>query len=817
MSKIIDINLEDELQSSYIDYAMSVIIGRAIPDARDGLKPAQRRILYAMYRINNTHSQPTKKSARIVGEVIGKFHPHGDTAVYEAMVRMAQEFSMNHMLVEGQGNFGSVDGDPPAAMRYTEVRLTKIAEEILEDLDKETVEIVPNFDNTEKEPSVLPGKVPNLLVNGASGIAVGVATSMPPHNLVEVCDAITLRLKSPEVTPEDILKIIKGPDFPTGGIAIMSGNSYNGYRTGRGQLTIRAKAEIDEKKNRLVISEIPYNVNKSTLIQNIAGLVRDKKITGIKDIRDETGRTGMSIVIELKSGEDPNQVLNMLYNHTQLQVTYPIINLAVIGKSLKSLNILQLINAFIDHRLDVILKRSNYELKVATDRLHIVDGLVIALASIDEIIKTIKKSEELGDARKNLIAQFRLSEKQANAILEMRLSRLTHLESQSLAREKVELEKKITYYNELIASKPKQEELIVNEMADLRKRFGKPRRTEIVQAEDGLDISDEDMITNEKVTVILTNAGYIKRIATSNYKEQARGGRGVISINLKEGDFVKQIITCNNKNYILFISDKGQAYWLKAYNIPEGGRYSEGRAIVNLLNIKDEKIVRMLDVTSFTDSKMVFLTEKGLVKKTDAKFFSHPRSNGIRAITLNNDDKIVDTIMYSKEKYLLIVTKKGKAIKFEEKELRFTGRAAMGVRGIRLKGDEAKNIIAANDAGLVLTVTQKGYGKITDVNRYRTQGRGGGGVINIKANDKTGPVSKAIFVEKEEMQLILINSLGVSINIPISSIRVTGRAASGVRLMRLDEKAMVSDARLLEAEQEAPAAPPVVPVQPTNP
>ena len=535
--KISDINLEDELQSSYIDYAMSVIIGRAIPDARDGLKPAQRRILYAMYRINNTHSQPTKKSARIVGDVIGKFHPHGDSAVYEAMVRMAQDFSMNHMLVEGQGNMGSVDGDPPAAMRYTEVRLTKLAEELLEDLDKDTVEMVPNYDNTEKEPSILPGKMPNLLVNGASGIAVGVATSMPPHNLNEVCDAITFRLANKEATPEDILKIIKGPDFPTGGIAIMSGNSYNGYRTGRGQLTIRAKAEIDEKKNRLVINELPYNVNKSSLIQNIAALVRDKKITGIKDIRDETGRTGMSIVVELKNGEDPNQVLNMLYNHTQLQVTYPIINLAVIGKSLKSLNVLQLINAFVDHRMEVILKRSMYELAVATDRLHIVDGLVIALASIDEIIKTIKKSEELADARKNLITQFRLSEKQANAILEMRLSRLTHLEGQTLAKEKVELEKKIVYYNDLIASKSKMEELIVNEMAEMKKRFGKPRRTEIVQAEFGLDITDEDMITNEKVTVILTNAGYIKRIGTINYKEQARGGKGVISINLKEGDF----------------------------------------------------------------------------------------------------------------------------------------------------------------------------------------------------------------------------------------------------------------------------------------
>ncbi len=807
MSKISEINLEDELQSSYIDYAMSVIIGRAIPDARDGLKPAQRRILYAMYRINNTHNQPTKKSARVTGEVIGKYHPHGDAAVYETMVRMAQEFSMNHLLVEGQGNMGSVDGDPPAAMRYTEVRLTKLAEEILEDLDKDTVHMAPNFDNTEKEPTVLPGKVPNLLINGASGIAVGVATSMPPHNLIEVCDAVLLSLNNKEATLDDILKIIKGPDFPTGGIAIMSSNSYNGYRTGRGQLSIRAKVEIDEKKNRLVVNELPYNVNKASLIKTTAQLVREKKITGIKDIRDETGRTGMSIVIELKSGEDPNQVLNQLYNHTQLQVTYPIINLAVVGTSLKSLNILQLINTFIDHRIEVIVKRSAYELGVATDRLHIVDGLVIALGSIDEVIKTIKKSDALADARRNLVAQFRLSEKQANAILDMRLSKLTHLEGASLIKEKAELEAKAVYYKEIIANRKKQEELIAEEMVDLKKSYGRPRRTEIIQAEGGIDISDEDMISNEKVTLILTNEGYIKRLPASNYHEQARGGKGTISINLKEGDFVKQIVTCNNKNYILFISDKGQAYWLKAYNIPETGRYSEGKAIVNLLNVKDEKIMQMMDIASFSDLKIVFLTEKGLVKKTNAKLFSHPRSSGIRAITLNSGDRIVDTIIYSNEKYLVIVTRNGKSIKFEEKDIRFTGRAAMGVRGIKLKNDKAKNVIATGESGMILTVTDLGYGKLTDVEKYRAQGRGGGGVINLKVNEKTGSVSKAIFVEKEDQQLILINSIGVSITIPISSIRITGRAASGVRLMRLEEKATVTDARLLGSEPEPASLP----------
>jgi DNA gyrase subunit A len=804
MPKINDVSLEDELQSSYIDYAMSVIIGRAIPDARDGLKPAQRRILYAMYRINNVHNQPTKKSARVTGEVIGKYHPHGDTAVYETMVRMAQDFSMNHLLVEGQGNMGSIDGDPPAAMRYTEVRLTRLAEEMLEDLDKDTVQMVPNFDNTEKEPNVLPGRAPNLLINGASGIAVGVATSMPPHNLNEVCDSIIYRLRNAGASAEDILKIIKGPDFPTGGIAVMSGNSYNGYKAGKGQLTVRAKVAIDEKNNRLVVNELPYNVNKSSLIRSIAELVREKKITGIRDIRDETGRTGMSIIIEMKSGEEPNQILNQLYNHTQLQVTHPIINLAVVGTSLKSLNVLQLINTFIDHRLEVITRRSADELGVATDRLHIVGGLVIALGSIDEVIKTIKKSDALADARSNLMGQFRLSEKQANAILEMKLSKLTHLESASLLKEKAELEGKVVYYKELMENRQKQEEIIIQDMNDLKKKYGRERRTEIIHAEEGIDIADEDMISNERVALILTNAGYIKRMPTSNYREQARGGKGVISINLKEGDFVKQVIACNNKDYVLFISDKGQAYWLKAYNVPESGRYSEGKAIVNLLNISDEKIVQMMDASSFTDSKIVFLTEKGLVKKTDARLFSHPRITGIRAITLNEGDKITDVIMYTKEKYLVIVTKQGKSIRFEEQDIRFTGRAAMGVRGIRLRNDQAKNIIATGEAGMMLTVTEKGYGKLTDIGRYRAQARGGGGVINLRVNDKTGPVSKALFVEKEDQHLLLINSNGVSITIPISSIRVTGRAASGVRLMRLDSGAKVSDAKLLEGSEKAP-------------
>ncbi len=801
MPKTIDVVLEDELQSSYLDYAMSVIIGRAIPEARDGLKPAQRRILYAMYKMNNLHGQPTKKSARITGEVIGKFHPHGDIAVYDTLVRMAQDFSMNHTFVEGQGNFGSIDGDPPAAMRYTEVRLRKIAEETLDGLEQDTVDMVPNFDNTEKEPWVLPGKVPSLLINGASGIAVGVATSIPPHNLAEVCDAITYRLRKTEATAEEIAGIIKGPDFPTGGIAVMSPSSTNGYLHGRGQLRIKGRADIDEKSGRITIKEIPYNVNKSQLIQNIASLARDKRVTGIRDIRDESDRNGISIVVELKQGESPEHVLNQLYRHTQLEVTYPIINLAIVGKSLKSLNILQLIDVFIGHREEVILRRSRYELGVAKDKLHITEGLLKAIASIDEIIAAIRNSAETKEAKARLISSFVLSEKQADAILEMRLSRLTRLEDQALKKDKGDLEARIRYHSRILEDRQQVYDIIASETEELKKKYGRPRRTEIVYSEESPTLTDEDMISNGKVTVILTAGGYVKRMAAAVYKEQARGGKGIISINLKEGDHVKQIVTCNNKDYLICVSDAGKAYWLKAYNVPESGRYAEGKAIVNLLDIKDERIVGILDIKDFANSKIVFLTSRGTVKKTKAVLFSRPRSSGIRAITINNGDSIVDILVYSTEKDLIIATENGKAIKFGEETLRPIGRSGMGVRGIRLApNDTAKNIIAAENSWSVLSVTRNGYGKVTPVSKYRAQGRGGKGVLNIKVNNKTGRLAKILPLKRDE-PLILISSAGISITIPTASIRITGRSASGVRLMKLDHGATVVDAKILEEEQ----------------
>ncbi|MEM3839093.1 MAG: DNA gyrase subunit A [Candidatus Micrarchaeaceae archaeon] len=975
--------LEDELQTSYIDYAMSVIIGRAIPDARDGLKPVQRRILFSMYSLKNFHNQPTKKSARIVGEVIGKYHPHGDLAVYDALVRMAQDFSMHHLLVEGQGNMGcftkdtkvkladgrdlsfgelvhecnigkrnyaftfnektrsvevaeimnprltrrnsrlvavkldagetvrctpdhrfmtssstykqakdlvpgdllmampsdaaklqavtisehsilenprhsstaalqaiasaevatpecrkvievvqlqeledtydltiepwhnfalssgifvhnSIDGDPPAAQRYTEVRLTKIAEEMLSDIDKETVEFVPNFDNTEKEPLTLPSKVPNLLVNGASGIAVGVATSIPPHNLSEVCDAIVYALDHKETAVEDLLGIVKGPDFPTGGIAIMSQNAYAGYRHGRGQTTVRAKAEVDEKGRRIIIKEIPYNVNKASLIQTIAEKVREKQITGIKDLRDESDKHGIRITVDLKEDANPEQVLNMLYKHTQMEVTFPIINLAVVGKSLKSFNLLTMVQTFIEYRRDIVLKRSRFELKVASDRLHIVEGLLLAIDRIDSIIKDIKESGEVAQARSRLMSEYGLSEKQANAILDMKLSRLTHLENESLNREKAELMEKVSYYKAIIEQPGRVDQIIKEETQEVKRQFGKPRKTEILNIDEPIDINDEDLISNERVTVIMTNKGYVKRQNINSFKEQGRGGRGVIVINLTEGDYVKEILTCNNKDYLLCISNTGRAYWIKAYNIPEGSRYGSGKAIVNLLNLAHgESIVVMLDVKNFENTNIIFLTAKGIVKKTDAALFSRPRSNGVRAINLRPGDEISDVILYSGDKYLTILTKLGKAIKFEESELRQIGRTASGVRGIRLRGnDAAKNVISATDTGSILTVTENGYGKLTDISKYRTQSRGGSGVISIKVNEKTGNVSKALFVSGEQ-NLMLINSKGISITIPVESIRITGRAASGVRLMKLEEGAKVVDARVIrKGEQE---------------
>ncbi len=796
MGSVLDVPLEDELQSSYIDYAMSVIIGRAIPDVRDGLKPVQRRILYAMYSINNVHDQPTKKSARIVGEVIGKYHPHGDVAVYDALVRMAQDFSLNHLFVEGQGNFGSVDGDPPAAMRYTEVRLTMLAEEMLDDMEKDVVDFVPNFDGTENEPFVLPSKFPSLLVNGAGGIAVGVSTSMPPHNLIEVCDAVAYYIENGNATVEDILKIIKGPDFPTGGIALMSENAYNGYRFGRGRLRIRAK--IEHINHQMIVTSIPYTVNKSTLIEEIANLVKEKRISGISDITDESDKSGVRISIDLKEDANTEYITNFLLRHTQLEITFPIINMAVRGSNLKTFNILQLLASFVDHRRDAVRRRSDYELHLAKDRLHIVEGFLKAIDSIEGIVKLIRASGEPREAESRLMEEYALSEKQAKAVLDMKLGKLTHLEAETLGMEKDELNSKISYYSAILADPKRIDSIIIEETKELKSKYGRERRTEIAPSEEIGEMEEEDAIVDEQTSVIFTKEGYVKRVSAGSYREQARGGKGIIAISLKEGDYVKQMITCNTKDYLVCVSDKGRAYWLKAYRIPESGRYAEGKAIVNLLALKEEKIVRMFNIREFENAKILFLTKRGLVKKMRAALFARPRTSGIRAISLNDEDAVVDVITYDKETNIIVITEAGKAIRFEESDLRYTGRGAQGVRGIRIAAEDiAKNAVAVGNEGYLLTVTTKGFGKLTGISRYRLQHRGGGGVINIRTGEKNGVVAKGLFANGNERAL-LINSAGTAISFPINTIRITGRAASGVRLMKLVPGTGIVDVQTLD-------------------
>ena len=796
MAELIKSRLEEELQNSYLEYAMSVIVGRAIPDVRDGLKPVQRRILYTMYNLNNFSNQPTKKSAKIVGDCMGKYHPHGDAAIYDSLVRMAQPFATNYLLVDGQGNFGSIDGDPPAAMRYTEVRLTKIAEEMLEDLEKNAVDFIPNFDATEEEPVVLPAKVPNLLINGSSGIAVGVATNIPPHNLAEVCDAIIYRLNNKNAEIKDIINIIKGPDFPTGGIAIMNKDAIEGYITGRGQITIRAYAEINNEKKIIRITEIPYTVNKAMLIRKIADLVKEKKISGIEDIRDESDKEGISIIIELRKDIDPNQMLNFLYKNTQLEITYPIINLAVYKNGIKLFNILELIDAYIEHRREVIRRRTEFDLKIAKERLNIVDGLLIALEHIDEIIKIIRNGEDANSVKKELIEKFSINEKQAEAILDMKLSKLTKLENKSLLNEKDELLNKINNYETILSKQEEIDNIIKNELEELKKKYGRERRTRLL-FEEFNEINEEDTIINTDVVILITNKGYVKRLPLSEYRLQMRGGKGIISMKISEGDYVKQVITTKNRNYLLALTNKGRAYWIKAYEIPEMQRYAEGKVINNLINLQnDEKIVKIVSLDDF-NSNIIILTKKGIIKKMPLLLFSNPRITGIIAIKIDENDEVKDAIVYKEKENIIITTKFGMSLRFKESEVKQMGRVAKGVRGIRLKAqDEAQNIIACNESGNILTISENGFGKITNIGEYRLQHRGGIGIKTMRITEKTGSVVKSLFIKDEEA-LLIVSSSGISIQIPISSIRETGRVASGVKLIRLDENERVVDASLI--------------------
>ena len=797
MGEIIETSIEKEMQTSYIDYAMSVIVGRALPDARDGLKPVQRRILYAMYKLGNLHSNPTKKSARIVGEVIGKYHPHGDAAVYETMVRMAQDFSMNHTLVEGQGNMGSIDGDPPAAQRYTEVRLAKLAEEMLQDIEKEAVTFIPNFDNTEEEPLVLPSKFPNALVNGSSGIAVGVATNILPHNLSEVCDAVSAYIDKPDITTEELAKIIKGPDFPTGGKIFYSSSLFDSYKTGRGSVTVRGSVDQEEAKihTNIIIKEIPFTVNKALLTESIAMLVRDKKISGITDVRDESGKEGMRLVVEAKKDANAEYIINTLYKHTQLQATLPAINIAVIGNRLLTLNLRNFIKIFVDHRFEVITNRTKHDLRIAEDRKHIVEGLIIALDKIEEIVELIKKSSDPKQAKESMIDKYGLSEKQSAAILDMKLSRLTGLEMNSIKSEYEDLKAKISNYNGILSDNKLLYGIIKEETEYIKSKYGRPRRTEILQETGPNDIGIEDLINDEDTTIILTNSNYVKRTDPKLYKQQGRGGKGVIAINLKESDAVKQMLNCRTKDLLILFTSNGRAYWCKAYSIPSGDRYFQGKPIVNVVeNLGDERVERIVRAIDIDGKFIAFLTKKGLIKKVRGTKFLKPRSTGVKAIPLNEADQIADICISDGNSEIFISTKSGKSIRFKETDIRPMSRAAHGIRGIRLKkGDTAVSLVSASPPNdMVLSVSNDGYGKLTELTKYRLQKRGGSGVLNMKLKSQASFVVKSVKASMESIASFL-SSDGISIQFDVKSIRITGRAASGVRLMRLSEGASVVD------------------------
>ncbi|MFH1398444.1 MAG: DNA gyrase subunit A [Candidatus Omnitrophota bacterium] len=803
--KIIPVYIEDEVKDSYLNYAMSVIVGRALPDVRDGLKPVHRRILYAMQDLNLEYPKPYKKCARIVGETLGKYHPHGDVAVYDTLVRMAQDFSLRYPLVDGQGNFGSVDGDTAAAMRYTEARLSAISEEMLRDLDKETVKFGPNFDSSLKEPLLLPAALPNLMVNGSSGIAVGMATNIPPHNLNEVAEAIIYLLDHPEAEPKDLMRYIKGPDFPTGGAICGRAGIKDAYNTGRGKLTVRAKATVEHQKNGkdlIIISEIPYQVQKSSLIEAIAALVEDKKIEGISDIRDESDKDGMRIVVELKRDTENQIVLNQLFKHTQLETTFGIIMLALVENRPKVLNLRQLLGCYIEHRKIIIRRRTQFELDKALKRAHILEGLKIALKFIDRIIKVIKTSKSVEAAKENLIKEFGLSAIQAQAILEMQLQRLTALERDKIEAEYLELLKKIEICRAILASEKKIEGIIKNELEELKKKYGDERRTDIVGEVEELEI--EDLIAEEDVVVIISHGGYIKRLPVSAYRKQKRGGRGATGAEVKEEDFVEHLFVASTKDYLLIFTDKGQAYWLKVYEIPQASRTAKGKAIINLLQMNQvEKISSTIPVREFAgDNYLVMVTRLGQIKKTRLDAYSNPRKGGIIGITLDKDDALIGVELTDGKQELLINTRQGKAIRFPENQVRDMGRAAHGVRGISLaKKDEVIDMVLAQKDATILTVTELGFAKRTPFEEYRLTRRGGKGIINIKVTDKNGQaVGVKTVNDKDELMVITQN--GMFLRCAIKDIRSTGRAAQGVRLIKLEAKDRVSCIAPVIAEEE---------------
>ncbi len=798
--KIIPIYIEDEMKNSYLNYAMSVIVGRALPDVRDGLKPVHRRILYAMQELALRHNQPYKKSARIVGEVLGKYHPHGDIAVYDSIARMVQDFSLRYPLIDGQGNWGSVDGDAVAAMRYTEARLAAISDEMLADSEKETVNFMPNFDASLMEPVILPARLPNLLVNGSSGIAVGMATNMPPHNLGEVVDATIYLIDNPEAEAKDLMRYIKGPDFPTGGLICGRGQIKEAYFTGKGKLILRARASIERQKSgkdQIIVSEIPYQVNKSTLIEAIAALVEEKKIEGISDIRDESDREGIRLVVELKRDAESQIVLNQLFKHTQLKVTFGIINLALVDGRPHVLNLKQLITYYINHRKEIIQRRTLFELDKAQKRAHILEGLKIALKSIDRIIKTIKTSKNTAEAKSRLMKEFGLSEQQTQAILEMQLQRLTALERDKIDAEYLDLIKKIELYRSILASEKKIEGIIKEECLELKKKYGDERRTEIVGEVEEIEV--EDLIAEEDMVITISYAGYIKRISTSAYRKQRRGGKGITAMETKEEDFVKHLFIASTKDYVLIFTNKGKAYWLKVYEIPEASRVAKGKAVVNLLQVSsDEIITSVVAVREFSEDRyLIMATRDGLIKKTKLCAFSNPRKAGILAITLEKDDRLIEAKLTDSKQEILLATRQGKSVRFKEEQVREMGRQAKGVRGIRLaKKDEVVGMEvlppeAKKMSLTLLTVTSGGFAKRSEFDEYRLQSRGGKGVINIKVTKRNGEVVEVKSVSEED-EIMTVTQKGMIVRCAVKDIRKTGRNTQGVRLISLDKEDNVS-------------------------
>jgi len=802
------VNIEDEMKKSYMDYAMSVIIGRALPDVRDGLKPVHRRILYSMYETGYRHNKPYKKCARIVGDIMGKYHPHGDTAIYDTLVRMAQDFSLRYMLIDGQGNFGSIDGDPPAAMRYTESRLARIADEVMADLEKDTVDYVPNYDESLLEPSLLATRLPLLLLNGSSGIAVGMATNIPPHNLTEIINGTIALINNPKIIIEELMKHIHGPDFPTAGFINGREGILSAYKTGRGVIRLRARALIEKNarndRESIVITELPYQVNKATLIEKIAELVRDKKIGGISDLRDESDREGIRVVIDLKRDENSAIILNQLYKFTQMETSFGIIMLAISENRPYVFNLKEVLEKFVAFRQEIVVRRTKFELARAKERAHILEGYIIALNNIDEIIKVIKASKNANEAAVALCAKFSLSEIQAKAILEMRLQRLTGLEREKIDAEYTEVTALIAKLAGILADPQKVLQVIIEELTEIRDKYGDERRTEIVAGTE--DINIEDMIVEEDVVVTISHAGYIKRNAVSLYKSQHRGGRGKVGMGTKEEDFVEKIFIASTHHYLLVFTDAGKVYWLKVYQIPQAGRAAKGKAMVNLINLAPgEKVRATLPVKEFVSDKFVVLvTKKGILKKTDLTAYSNPRAGGIIAISIDEGDELVDVQLTNGDQDIFLATRLGMAIRFKEDEVRDMGRTARGVRGINLdEGDDVIGVEIPAQNTFMLTVSENGFGKCTPIDEYRVQSRGGKGTINLKTVAKIGNVSGVLQVQGEE-NIMLISNAGKVIRLKVQEVPVNHRVTQGVKLIDLEpEEKLVGVARTTQ-EAEGP-------------